>query len=104
MTTALDDKALEAKALGTAAGIRRRRYLGLVAGWLGFLGIWYLAALIVGNDSRMPSPGRVLHEVKIIFTGDPTFANNEGGIFWPNFSASVIRVFLGFQGREQIAD
>lgn len=96
MTAALDDKALEAKALGTAAGIRRRRYLGLVAGWLGFLGIWYLAAIIVGNDSRMPSPARVLHEIDIIFNGDPSFANNEGGIFWPNFSASVIRVFLGF--------
>lgn len=96
MTTALDDTALEAKALGAAAGIRRRRYLGLVAGWLGFLGIWYLVAIIVGNENRMPSPARVIHEIGIIFNGDPSFANDEGGIFWPNFSASVIRVFLGF--------
>ena len=96
MTSVLDDETLEAKALGTAAGIRRRRYLGLVAGWLGFLGIWYLAAWLVGNEARMPSPGRVLHEVWIIFTGDPAFVNDEGGVFWPNFSASVIRVVLGF--------
>jgi NitT/TauT family transport system permease protein len=96
MASALDDKAIEAQALDTAAGLRRRRYLGLVAGWIGFIGIWYLAALIVGSEAKMPSPGRVLHEVWIIFTGDPDFAQDEGGIFWPNFTASVIRVLLGF--------
>lgn len=96
MVTALDDKALEAQALGAAAGLRRRRYLGLVAGWLGFLGIWYLAAYLFDNEAQMPSPARVWQEIEIIFFGDPDFANNEGGTFWPNFSASVIRVFLGF--------
>ncbi|MDH4307546.1 MAG: ABC transporter permease subunit, partial [Acidimicrobiia bacterium] len=94
MTTTLDS--LEAKALGTAAGVRRRRYAALAAGWVGFVAIWYLLALWVGNDARLPSPGRVLQEVGIIFTGDPTIAGGEGGIFWPNFSASVLRVFLGF--------
>ncbi|MGF1666121.1 MAG: ABC transporter permease [Acidimicrobiia bacterium] len=96
MTSVLDDEALEAKALGTAAGIRRRRYLGLVAGWLGFLGIWYLIAWLVGNENKMPSPGRVIHEIDKIFNGDPDFANDDGGIFWNNFNASVLRVFLGF--------
>ncbi len=96
MATALDDTALEARALGTAAGHRRRRYLGLVAGWLGFLGIWYLIARLVGNDARLPSPGRILAEVEIIFRGDPELAGEMVGTFWPNFSASVVRVVLGF--------
>ncbi len=96
MARALVDSQPEAKALGTAAGARRRRYLALIAGWTGFLAIWWLAAVWIGSDARLPSPLRVLQEVNIIFRGDPRISIDEGGIFWPNFLASVIRVVLGF--------
>ncbi|MBK5267621.1 MAG: ABC transporter permease [Acidimicrobiia bacterium] len=86
----------EASALGTAAGLRRRRYLALATGWVGFVVIWWLLAVWVNSDARLPSPARVWNEVWIIFNGDPTNSRNDGGIFWNNFLASVIRVLLGF--------
>ncbi len=86
----------EASALGTAAGLRRRRYLALVTGWVGFVAIWWLLSVWMDSDARLPSPGRVWDEVWIIFNGDPTNSRNDGGIFWNNFLASVIRVLLGF--------
>ncbi len=81
---------------GTAAGLRRRRYLALVVGWAGFVAIWWLLALWIGSDARLPSPVRVLREVGYIFGGNPNIATDEGGVFWPNFSSSVLRVILGF--------
>lgn len=86
----------EAKAIGTAAGARRRRYLAVGAGWVGFVGIWWLLAIWVGSEARLPSPPRILEEAGKIFFGDPELARDEGGIFWPNFTSSVLRVLFGF--------
>lgn len=76
----------EAAVLRTAAGSRRRRYLVIVVGWLGFLALWWLAAVVVGSDARMPSPGRVWQEVLEILRAD----------FWEQFWASIVRVWAGF--------
>ena len=86
MTSVAADRSVEAKALETAAGLRRRRYLALVLGWLGFLGLWWIASALIGSEARLPSPPRVLSEIIIILQGD----------FWTNFSASVVRVVAGF--------
>lgn len=96
MTSVATEESLEARARESAAGERRRRYLAVAAGWVGFVVIWYLLALWIGSEARLPSPWRVLQEVWIIFTGDPSMAGGEGGTFWNNFLASVIRVILGF--------
>jgi NitT/TauT family transport system permease protein len=86
LTASTTIEQIEAKALGTAAGIRRRRYLAVVLGWLGFIGFWWLAAIGVGREIVLPSPPRVLQEILTIFSES----------FWPEFSASLIRVFGGF--------
>ncbi len=54
----------QAQVLRTAAGSRRRRYLAVVLGWLVFIGLWWLAALWVDSEARLPSPGRVFQEIR----------------------------------------
>lgn len=70
----------------SAAGTRRRCYLAVFAGWVGFLLLWWAAAALLGSDARLPSPPRVLQEVRDILAGD----------FWNQFWASIVRVFAGF--------
>jgi NitT/TauT family transport system permease protein len=76
----------QAQVLRTAAGTRRRRYLAVVLGWLVFIGLWWLLALWVGSEARLPSPGRVFQEIVIILQDD----------FWTQFWASIVRVLAGF--------
>jgi NitT/TauT family transport system permease protein len=76
----------QAQVLRTAAGSRRRRYLAVVLGWLVFIGLWWLVALWVDSEARLPSPGRVFQEIVIILQGD----------FWTQFWASIVRVVAGF--------
>lgn len=78
-----DQKAAIAR---TAAGSRRRRYLVIVIGWLGFIALWWLASALVGSDARLPSPPRVFQETQDILAGD----------FWNQFWASILRVWAGF--------
>jgi NitT/TauT family transport system permease protein len=70
----------------TAAGSRRRRYLAVVVGWLGFIGLWWLLSAWLGSEARLPSPPRVYQEIVIILQGD----------FWNQFWASIVRVGAGF--------
>jgi NitT/TauT family transport system permease protein len=74
------------KVLRTAAGARRRRYGLVVLGWLVFIGLWWLLALWVGSEARLPSPGRVFQEILAILQED----------FWAQFWASIVRVVAGF--------
>jgi len=76
----------QATLLRTAAGSRRRRYLAVVLGWLGFLALWWVLSAVVGSEARLPSPPRVFQEIREILQGD----------FWTQFWASVVRVLTGF--------
>ncbi len=76
----------QANVLRTAAGSRRRRYLAVVLGWLFFLGVWWALSALLDSEARLPSPPRVVEEMRTIFEGD----------FWTQFWASVIRVLTGF--------
>jgi NitT/TauT family transport system permease protein len=76
----------QAQVLRTAAGARRRRYALVVLGWLVFIGLWWLLALWVGSEARLPSPGRVFQEILAILQDD----------FWAQFWASIVRVVAGF--------
>ncbi|HVR78577.1 MAG TPA: ABC transporter permease [Acidimicrobiia bacterium] len=69
-----------------AAGSRRRRYMAVVVGWVGFLGLWWAFSAWVGSEARLPSPPRVLQEILTILEGD----------FWNQFWASIVRVGAGF--------
>ncbi|HEX9863591.1 MAG TPA: ABC transporter permease [Acidimicrobiia bacterium] len=69
-----------------AAGSRRRRYLAVVVGWVGFLGLWWGLSAWLGSEARLPSPPRVFHEILTILEGD----------FWNQFWASIVRVGAGF--------
>ena len=55
-------------------------------GWLVFIGLWWLLALWVGSEARLPSPGRVFEEIVAILQED----------FWAQFWASIVRVVAGF--------
>jgi NitT/TauT family transport system permease protein len=79
-----EDKA--SQVLRTAAGSRRRRYVLVALGWVAFVGIWWLLAALLGSEARLPSPPRVVQEIRGILEGD----------FWTQFWASVIRVLAGF--------
>ena len=70
----------------SAAGSRRRRYLAVGAGWVGFLLLWWAASALFGSEARLPSPPRVLEEIRGILAGD----------FWNQFWASIVRVIAGF--------
>jgi NitT/TauT family transport system permease protein len=70
----------------SAAGSRRRRYLAVGAGWVGFILLWWAASALVGSEARLPSPPRVLEEIRGILAED----------FWNQFWASIVRVFAGF--------
>ena len=70
----------------TAAGSRRRRYLAVVVGWVGFIGLWWGLSAWLGSEARLPSPPRVAQEVATILQGD----------FWNQFWASIVRVGAGF--------
>lgn len=97
MTQAVAEETLEVQALGTAAGARRRRYLAVAVGWLGFFAVWYASAAIVGAEVRLPSPARVGREMWEILTGRTITLEPVGeAIFWVNFWASILRVFAGF--------
>ncbi len=106
MTQAVAEESLEVQALGTAAGARRRRYLAVAVGWLGFFAVWYASARIVGAEVRLPSPARVGREMGEILTGrtislsfiPPSISLEPvgGAVFWENFWASILRVFAGF--------
>jgi NitT/TauT family transport system permease protein len=69
-----------------AAGSRRRRYMAVVVGWVGFLGLWWALSAWLGSEARLPSPPRVFQEILIILEGD----------FWNQFWASIVRVGAGF--------
>jgi NitT/TauT family transport system permease protein len=69
-----------------AAGSRRRRYLAVVVGWVGFLGLWWGLSAWLGSEARLPSPPRVFQEILTILEGD----------FWNQFWASIVRVGAGF--------
>jgi NitT/TauT family transport system permease protein len=69
-----------------AAGSRRRRYLAVVVGWFGFLGLWWALSAWLGSEARLPSPPRVFQEILTILEGD----------FWNQFWASIVRVGAGF--------
>ena len=69
-----------------AAGSRRRRYLAVVVGWVGFLGLWWALSAWIGSEARLPSPPRVFQEILTILEGD----------FWNQFWASIVRVGAGF--------
>jgi len=81
-----DREALALELRRTAAGSRRRRYLAVVGGWLAFLLVWWGLAALLGSEARLPSPPRVLQEVREILAGD----------FWTQFWASIVRVIAGF--------
>ena len=70
----------------TAAGSRRRRYLAVMVGWVAFVLVWWAAAALIGSEARLPSPPRVLQEIRDILSED----------FWTQFWASIVRVFAGF--------
>jgi len=70
----------------SAAGSRRRRYLAVGAGWVGFLLLWWAASALFGSEARLPSPPRVLEEIRGILAED----------FWNQFWASIVRVIAGF--------
>lgn len=70
----------------TAAGSRRRRYVAVVVGWIAFILVWWAAAAMLGSEARLPSPPRVLQEIRDILSED----------FWNQFWASIVRVFAGF--------
>lgn len=78
------DLALELRR--TAAGSRRRRYLAVLAGWVAFVLVWWLASALIGSEARLPSPPRVVQEIRDILSED----------FWNQFWASIVRVFAGF--------
>ncbi len=88
MTNAVAESVSEGQAdvLRTAAGSRRRRYLAVVLGWSGVLGLWWILAALIGSEARLPSPPRVAQEIAEILRGD----------FWNQFWASIVRVFAGF--------
>jgi NitT/TauT family transport system permease protein len=83
---ALDGEQLARELRRTAAGSRRRRYLAVMVGWVAFLLVWWAAAALIGSEARLPSPPRVLQEIRVILSGD----------FWTQFWASIVRVFAGF--------
>jgi len=83
---ALDGEQLARELRRTAAGSRRRRYLAVMVGWVAFLLVWWAAAALIGSEARLPSPPRVLEEIRVILSGD----------FWTQFWASIVRVFAGF--------
>jgi len=83
---ALDGEQLARELRRTAAGSRRRRYLAVVVGWVAFLLVWWAAAALIDSEARLPSPPRVLEEIRVILSGD----------FWTQFWASIVRVFAGF--------
>jgi NitT/TauT family transport system permease protein len=58
----------------------------VVLGWLFFLGVWWALSAVLDSEARLPSPPRVLEEIRIILAGD----------FWTQFWASVNRVLAGF--------
>lgn len=70
----------------SAAGSRRRRYLAVGAGWVGFLLLWWAVSALVDSEARLPSPPRVLEEIRGILAED----------FWNQFWASIVRVVAGF--------
>jgi NitT/TauT family transport system permease protein len=70
----------------TAAGSRRRRYFLVVLGWVAFVLLWWAAAAILGSEARLPSPPRVVEEIRRILSED----------FWTQFWSSILRVFAGF--------
>jgi NitT/TauT family transport system permease protein len=76
----------QANVLRTAAGSRRRRYLAVALGWIGFIGLWWALSAVIGSEARLPSPPRVVREITGILEGD----------FWTQFWASIVRVFAGF--------
>lgn len=69
-----------------AAGNRRRRYLAVIGGWAAFVLVWWAAAAMLGSEARLPSPPRVLQEIRDILSED----------FWNQFWASIVRVAAGF--------
>lgn len=79
-----DQLALELRR--SAAGTRRRRYAAVLVGWVAFVLVWWAASLWVGSEARLPSPPRVLEEIRVILSED----------FWTQFWASIVRVFAGF--------
>jgi NitT/TauT family transport system permease protein len=83
------EETLEERGLGIAAGARRRRYLAVVVGWAGFLVLWYLVSEFLLNSVRLPQPQRVAREAWNIIRG-------VDGAFFPEFWASIVRVFAGF--------
>ncbi|HSK06835.1 MAG TPA: ABC transporter permease subunit, partial [Acidimicrobiia bacterium] len=48
--------------------------------------LWWAASALVGSEARLPSPPRVLEEIRGILAED----------FWNQFWASIVRVFAGF--------
>ncbi len=86
MAQAVAGSSLDEKVLSSAALARRRRYFAVVIGGVIFIGLWWLVAVWVGAEFRLPSPPRVLKEMSIILAGD----------FWTQFWASILRVFAGF--------
>jgi NitT/TauT family transport system permease protein len=83
---ALDGDQLARELRRTDAGNRRRRSLAVMVGWIAFLLVWWAAAALIGSEARLPSPPRVLQEIRDILSAD----------FWTQFWASIVRVFAGF--------
>jgi NitT/TauT family transport system permease protein len=86
VSEALSEDQGNALVLRTAAGSRRRRYLAVALGWIGFLAVWWGLSALLGSEARLPSPPRVYQEINEILQGD----------FWTQFWASVNRVLAGF--------
>jgi len=69
------------------AGVRLRRALGLLSGWIGFLGVWIFTSSVILTEFTLPGPVKVWRAMwKII----------ESGAFIDDFQASLSKTLLGF--------
>ena len=69
---------------GKSHGYTLLRTIGITAFWIG---IWYAAALAVGQEILIPTPGKVIRTLwQLLGTG----------LFWRSIALSLIRICLGF--------
>lgn len=87
MTTLVEGAARRIGGDGWLARIVRRRTVGLLLGWIGFLGIWALLSHLVVGPYLLPDPlviGRRMWEIVV------------SGAFVRHFGISIFKVFAGF--------